>query len=87
MKVMPIGPLSKLSSDNSPTMKKLTRTELILGALLAVNLVISFALYQRIQSQDQRLHALERDDAVKQEVQSLNSKYNSLKSRIEGLFH
>jgi hypothetical protein len=67
--------------------RKLTNTEIVLALLLVANLLFSIWLYRITADQSARIKTLERDDAVKQQVQKLNDKYDNLKDRIQGLFH
>jgi hypothetical protein len=67
-------------------MKKPTQTEVILGTLLIANILVSLWLYQAVTTQGKRIQALERDDAIKQQVDNLGKKYESLKDRVQGFF-
>ena len=67
-------------------MKRPTRIELILGLFLSANILITLWLYQQVSAQGKRIQTLERDDAIKQQVDNLTTKYDNLKNRIQGLF-
>ena len=61
--------------------------ELILGLLLVANILFSVWLYQQVTRQEDRLRTLERNDAINQQVDKLNEKYEDLKNRAKDFFN
>lgn len=55
--------------------------------LLIANAIITLALAKIIWDQNRRIQTLERNDTVNQSLHKLESNYNSLKNRLEGVFH
>jgi len=59
----------------------------ILVAIILINALVTAYLFSVVQDQNRRIQILERDDQVKQSIDTLNTKYNSLKDRVQRLFH
>jgi hypothetical protein len=59
--------------------------QLLIGVIIA-NALATAWLVKTVLDQNHRIHTLERHDKIQQSVDTLNSKYESLKSRVEGLF-
>jgi peptidoglycan hydrolase CwlO-like protein len=62
-----------------------TGTEIFLGILLVANVIFSFWLYRIVTDQQARLEALERNDAINQQVDKLQQKVDELKAKAEEL--
>lgn len=56
-------------------------------AIIIVNALTTAYLFNVVKTQQREIQTLQRHDTVQQSVDKLNTKYESLKSRIEGLFH
>jgi cell division protein FtsB len=54
--------------------------------IVILNALTTLWLAKTVIDQSNRLAALERNDKITQSVQRLNTKVDSLKSRVEGLF-
>lgn len=58
---------------------------LVLIVVVILNAFVTLYLFKTVASQQRRIDSLERNDAIKQQVQNLNSKYDGLKDRLKGL--
>jgi peptidoglycan hydrolase CwlO-like protein len=65
--------------------RRATTTEIILGLLLVANIIFSFYLYRVTTDQEARIKALERNDAITQQVDKLQQKVDELKKKAEEL--
>lgn len=54
--------------------------------VVAVNALVTLWLVKTVLSQSRQIHTLQRNDKVTQAVEDVNSKVDTLKSRVEGLF-
>ena len=64
-----------------------SRFEIGLICIILLNALVTAYLVNTVRDQDRRIHALERNDKITQQVDNLNHKVDSLKSRVEGFFH
>ncbi|MDF2460855.1 MAG: hypothetical protein K0S68_258 [Candidatus Saccharibacteria bacterium] len=65
--------------------RRATSIEIILGLLLIANIIFSFYLYRVVTDQRARIEALERNDAITQQVDKLQQKVDELKAKAEEL--
>jgi uncharacterized membrane protein len=63
------------------------RLIIILLVIIVLNGLATAYLLKTVADQDHRIQTLERNDKVTQSVNKLNSKFDTLIDKVQGLFH